>query len=422
MSEWQARKLGEVLNVHHGWAFKGEFFSESGELIVLTPGNFMEKGGFKPKSGVEKYYLGTFPEKFLLPEGAVVVAMTEQSQGLLGSSATIPESRRYLHNQRIGLLEVTDPEALDLRFAYHLLNSPEVRQQIQATSTGSKVRHTAPERIRDVHVAIPPLAAQRVIAGVLDAIEGLIQNNLRRTAVLEEMARTIYREWFVQFRYPGHEQVRLVDSAVGPIPEGWALKSLAEIAEVNRSSRKPTADEVFKYLDITALGERDIGELHAISGSVAPGRARRLLSPGDTVWATVRPNRRAHGLVVAPGEDWIASTGLAVLTPEAVSSAFLFETTSATAFSDWLVGRATGSAYPAVRANDFEDAPVVVPDPAVDAVFAEKVGPMHELSWNLRSERAVLASLRDLLLPRLVTGRIDVSSLDLHALLEDQVA
>ena len=90
MSEWHARRLRDALNIHHGWAFKGEFFSESGELIVLTPGNFKEKGGFKPKGGVEKYYLGTFPSGFYFPEGAVVVAMTEQAQGLLGSSATIP--------------------------------------------------------------------------------------------------------------------------------------------------------------------------------------------------------------------------------------------------------------------------------------------------------------------------------------------
>ena len=421
MSEWREVELGRGLRVKHGWAFKGEHFRDSGEQIVLTPGNFHDSGGFKPKNGTEKFYGGAYPEQFLLKRGDVVTAMTEQAQGLLGSTATIPLDETFLHNQRIGLIEITDPEVLDLRYVYHLMNAPMVRRQLQATATGSKVRHTAPERIYAVHVEVPDIPTQRVIAEVLDTVDDLIENNRRRVAVLEEMARAIYREWFVKFRYPGHEDVPLVDSALGPIPEGWQVCNLSEIAGVNRSSRKPASDEVFRYLDIKALGEREIGALDAVEGANAPGRARRVLNPGDTVWATVRPNRRAHALAVAPAEDWIASTGLAVLTPTTVSSAFLFETTSTTAFSHWLVGRATGSAYPAVRAIDFEEAAVVVPDAAVDAAFAEKVNPMHELSWTLRAESSTLAELRDLLLPKLVTGQIDVSAIDLDVLVEEGV-
>ncbi|MEX5266545.1 restriction endonuclease subunit S [Kocuria sp. CPCC 204721] len=422
MSGWREVELGRGLRVKHGWAFKGEYFRDAGEQIVLTPGNFHDGGGFKPKNGTEKFYDGTYPEQFLLKRGDVVTAMTEQAQGLLGSTATIPKDDTYLHNQRIGLIEITDPEVLDLRYVYHLMNAAVVRRQLYATATGAKVRHTAPERIQSVQVEVPDILTQRVIAELLDGIDDLIENNRRRVAVLEEMARTIYREWFVKFRYPGHEDVPLVDSALGPIPEGWEVQPLAAIAKVNQTSRKPRPDEVFRYLDIAALAEREVGELDAVEGADAPGRARRVIKPGDTVWATVRPNRRAHALVVAPGEDWIASTGLAVLSPTTVSSAFLFEATSTTTFSDWLIGRATGSAYPAVRAVDFEEATVAVPNASIDAAFAEKVAPMHELSWKLRAECSALAGLRDLLLPKLVTGQIDISSLNLDVLMEERVA
>ncbi|GAB2485916.1 restriction endonuclease subunit S [Luteococcus sediminum] len=422
MSGWREVELGRGLRVKHGWAFKGEYFRDAGEQIVLTPGNFHDGGGFKPKNGTEKFYDGTYPEQFLLKRGDVVTAMTEQAQGLLGSTATIPKDDTYLHNQRIGLIEITDPEVLDLRYVYHLMNAAVVRRQLYATATGAKVRHTAPERIQSVQVEVPDILTQRVIAELLDGIDDLIENNRRRVAVLEEMARTIYREWFVKYRYPGHEDVPLVDSALGPIPEGWEVRPLAAIAKVNQTSRKPRPDEVFRYLDIAALAEREVGELDAVEGADAPGRARRVIKPGDTVWATVRPNRRAHALVVAPGEDWIASTGLAVLSPTTVSSAFLFEATSTTTFSDWLIGRATGSAYPAVRAVDFEEATVAVPNASIDAAFAEKVAPMHELSWKLRAECSALAGLRDLLLPKLVTGQIDISSLNLDVLMEERVA
>ena len=422
MSGWREVELGRGLRVKHGWAFKGEYFRDAGEQIVLTPGNFHDGGGFKPKNGTEKFYDGTYPEQFLLKRGDVVTAMTEQAQGLLGSTATIPKDDTYLHNQRIGLIEITDPEVLDLRYVYHLMNAAVVRRQLYATATGAKVRHTAPERIQSVQVEVPDILTQRVIAELLDGIDDLIENNRRRVAVLEEMARTIFREWFVKYRYPGHEDVPLVDSALGPIPEGWEVRPLAAIAKVNQTSRKPRPDEVFRYLDIAALAEREVGELDAVEGTDAPGRARRVIKPGDTVWATVQPNRRAHALVVAPGEDWIASTGLAVLSPTTVSSAFLFEATSTTTFSDWLIGRATGSAYPAVRAVDFEEATVAVPNASIDAAFAEKVAPMHELSWKLRAECSALAGLRDLLLPKLVTGQIDISSLNLDVLMEERVA
>ncbi len=109
MTDWREVSLGEGIDVLHGYAFKGEYFCDEGELIVLTPGNFRDEGGFKPKSGKEKYYDGPFLPRFLLGKGDVVIAMTEQVEGLLGSSATIPTDDVYLHNQRIGLVQVTAP-------------------------------------------------------------------------------------------------------------------------------------------------------------------------------------------------------------------------------------------------------------------------------------------------------------------------
>ena len=221
MTEWREITLGEALDVRHGFAFKGEYFRDEGDLVLLTPGNFQEFGGFKPKSGKEKYYDGPVPAGYLLSEGDVVVAMTEQSQGLLGSTATIPASGRYLHNQRLGLLRLTDRTKLDLRFCYHLMNAEVVRSQIQATATGSKVRHTAPERICGLHVRVPPVSVQRLVAGILDSFDGLIENNQRRIELLGQMVQGIYREWFVHYRYPGHEDDAQVDSPFGPIPEFW---------------------------------------------------------------------------------------------------------------------------------------------------------------------------------------------------------
>lgn len=142
-------------------------------------------------------------------------------------------------------------------------------------------------------IRLPEVSLQQQIAGVLGALDDLIENNRRRVELLEQMAQAIYREWFVHFRYPGHEDAALVDSPLGPIPEGWRTIRLDEIATVNKASRKPASGKRLRYLDISCLGDRSIGLPPAMDGSDAPGRARRAVRSGDIVWSMVRPSRRA---------------------------------------------------------------------------------------------------------------------------------
>src|SRR5205814_10652255 len=120
--------LGDLLEVKHGFAFLGEYFGSSGSHIVLTPGNFFDEGGFKSKGEMEKWYSGPIPTEYVMKEGDLLIAMTEQAEGLLGSSAIIPRSGLYLHNQRLGLIEVKDDRSTDKRFLYYLFNYKPVRQ------------------------------------------------------------------------------------------------------------------------------------------------------------------------------------------------------------------------------------------------------------------------------------------------------
>lgn len=155
VGEWRQAALGDVLEVKHGFAFKGEHFGQGGETRLVTPGNFYEHGGFQDRGSVQKSYEGPVPNDYVLEPGALVVAMTEQSRGLLGSSAMVPDDgKTWLHNQRIGLV-LTDPSSADDRFIYHLLNDSTVRDQISASATGTKVRHTAPRRIAAVQMDGP---------------------------------------------------------------------------------------------------------------------------------------------------------------------------------------------------------------------------------------------------------------------------
>ena len=117
--KWDIVQLSEVMDVKH-WAnpFKSESFAESGEYILLSPGNCQACGGLKLKGDKEKYYSGEFPPEFLLNEGDILVVMTDliNTAPILGGSFLIPESSRFLHNQRLGLVLVTDEKRIDKRF------------------------------------------------------------------------------------------------------------------------------------------------------------------------------------------------------------------------------------------------------------------------------------------------------------------
>jgi type I restriction enzyme, S subunit len=223
---WHEITLGDAIHLKHGFAFKSEYFSDNGDYVVLTPGNFNEEGGFRLRPGKDRYYAGDISGDYVLDEGALIVAMTEQAPGLLGSSALIPEGGKFLHNQRLGLVQDIDDTMVDKKFHYYLFNTRTVRGQISGSATGTKVRHTAPERIYRVNVRVPcDVAEQKKIGLTLSAYDDLIENNRRRIQLLEHAARLLYKEWFVQLRFPGYEHMKIKDG----VPDGWERKTIGEL-------------------------------------------------------------------------------------------------------------------------------------------------------------------------------------------------
>jgi len=227
----------------------------------------------------------------------------------------------------------------------------------------------------------------------------------------------------VRFRFPGHEDVEFVDSELGSIPEEWEVAPLGDVVGVNeRVLRAADLPDPLLYLDISCVSEGRLTDPILMEAAAAPGRARRVLRDGDVVWSTVRPNRRAHGLVHDPPESLIASTGLAVLSPREIPSSVLFLYAGDPSFTAYLVGRATGAAYPAVRPKDFQEALIRVPPAGLLSDFDDVVEPLVRLASRLSSQSSRLAETRDHLLPRLVTGRLDISDVDVADLLPADAA
>lgn len=177
MSQTTSRmeRLADLIEIKHGFAFSSEFFGIDGDYILLTPGNFVEGGGFRDLGFEQKRFSGPIPPDFILKKGDVLIAMTEQSPGLLGSTIKVPESNVYLHNQRLGLLSVRNPARVSLNYLYHAYNAPHIRKEISAGSAGTKVKHTSPTKLAAIEVLLPDLADQERTAHLLDDWDVAIQ-------------------------------------------------------------------------------------------------------------------------------------------------------------------------------------------------------------------------------------------------------
>lgn len=405
---WIERQLGDFLELKHGFPFEGTYFTGSGVLIVLTPGNCHESGGFRAKGEKEKFYDGPVPDGFLLDEGEMLIVMTDliSHAPVLGGAFLVPSSNKFLHNQRLGLVQITRPDMIDRGFLYYLLNAPSYRAQVRASASGSTVRHTSPGRVKACRVTIPEdIRLQSKIAGILSAYDNLIENNRQRIALLEDAARMLYREWFVYFRFPGHEHARIADG----IPEGFELRRLGDVVLTNADSYAARElPEVITYVDIASVTRGRIVSRTRMTAAEAPGRARRKASDGDVIWSNVRPNLRAYALVLDPQESDVFSTGFTVLTPRNVPFSWLYLCVTTDTFIGHLVNHATGAGYPAVRPADFEGAAVLVPPARLLDLFHEATEASFRLISKLNVQCEKLAQARDLLLPRLMKGEIVV--------------
>ena len=160
--------LSDAIAIKHGFAFRSEFFDSEGEMVLLTPGNFEETGGFRNRGEKQKYYVGECPDEFILNGGELLVAMTEQAKGLLGSALIVPKEGKFLHNQRLGRIE--PKQELSLAWLFHYFNTSSVREELHRTGTGVKVRHTSPAKIGNLKIKVPSHEEQEKIAKTLDAV------------------------------------------------------------------------------------------------------------------------------------------------------------------------------------------------------------------------------------------------------------
>jgi type I restriction enzyme S subunit len=406
-------RLGDVSDMLVGFAFKSAGFLEAdSDGVRLLRGDNVQQGYIRWGDKTKKWPVAQCDDlgRYQLAEDDVILAM---DRPIVGDGLKMAWIRRedlpVLLVQRVCRLRGKSGVALT-NFIRYVLAAPEFSGHIHRITTGANIPHISGRDIASYEFHLPDLDAQARIVDCLSAYDDLIATNQRRIALLEDAARRLYHEWFVNLRFPGHECVPVKDG----LPEGWAKRTLASVANVNARSigARDKPDSVL-YIDISSVSTGLIGEVTPYAFADAPGRARRRVDHGDVIWSCVRPNRRSYALIWEPDDKLVASTGFAVLSATAVPFSYLYFTTITDAFVGHLEQNATGAAYPAVTAKTFEDAEILVPNGDTLPAFDRAVLPQLEQIEVLKQQNRSLARARDLLLPKLMSGQLDVSGIRL---------
>ncbi len=320
---------------------------------------------------------------------------------------------------------------LDYRFLKYALLAE--RNSFHRFAHGSTHQTIYFPEVKAFHIAFPPRDLQARIADVLGSIDDRIEHNRALAANLEAIARALFKSWFVDFD-PVRAKVagetppglapdlaalfpdRFVDSELGEIPEGWDAATLVKVCSLNPESwtGRKHPDQI-EYVDLANVKAGDIENRASYSWDESPSRARRVLRSGDTIVGTVRPGNRSFALIAENGLT--GSTGFAALRP---NSEWLREFVYLAATSDDAIDRLThladGAAYPAVRPDVVVATEAVIPSEDVVKEFSAILRPLIDRVAASRSESAALTQLRDLLLPRLISGKLSVE--DAEAALE----
>lgn len=458
--DWPIVKLSDYVKIKHGFAFKSKFFSdEETREILVTPGNFAIGGGFK--SDKLKYYKGPVPSEYILNPGDLIITMTDLSKqsDTLGYPSLVPKSSKhlFLHNQRIGLATFNGKE-INSQFLYFLMRSEQYRHHILSSATGSTVKHTAPNRIESYEFCMPPLNIQAKIGGFLYNFEEKINLNNQISQTLEAIAQATFKSWFIDFD-PVKAKMAVLDtggteeeanlaamrvissksqseleafkaknpdkyaklyetaklfpsemgnSELGEIPSGWQCKALDEIAHYQNglALQKFRPKEGENALPVLKIAQLRQGYTNKDSEELASANIREscIVYDGDVIFSW------SASLMV---KLWVGG--------QAALNQHLFKVTS-TDYPKWFyylytkrhleqfiaIAEAKAVTMGHIKREHLSEAMCATPPSETLQKLGGVISPLLDKAVAVQLQSSTLTELRDTLLPRLLSGAIEL--------------
>ena len=364
-----------------------------------------------------------------IKRGDVFLTRTSETQDELGMSCVA--LRTYEKATFNGFTKRLRPKAnsqIVPEYAGYYFRSPFFRRAVSAMSSLSTRASLNNEMLGRLAMILPPVDDQESIGEILKSLDDKIELNRRMNATLEAMARALFQSWFVDFdpvraKLDDRKPVGLDDATTALFPEhfihtegslipvGWRHVAIEKVCAINGWTLSKSDDLVtIEYVEISEVSRGNIANIATYLRGEEPSRARRRLRHGDTVLSTVRPDRGSYFLALNPPANRVASTGFAVLTPTKVPWSFVHAALTLPEVSDHLGQMADGGAYPAVRPEIIGAMQVALPnEPNILEAFHRTCAPLFEQAEANRNQSRTLATLRDTLLPKMLSGELSVN-------------
>ena len=408
MEGWKEYRISDICNIKHGFAFKGvHFVDEPQRYVCVTPGNFGLKGGFK--NDKPKYYNGPIPKDYVLHKDDLVVTMTDLSKNgdTLGYSALIPEEKDFifLHNQRIGLVENIS-DNIDKHFLYWVMRTYAYQRYIVGHCSGSTVKHTSPSFIGSYNFYCPNIKLQKEIASTLDNIDDKIEVNRRINENLEAQAQALFKSWFVDFE--PFRDGEFVESELGMIPKGWRVGNIYEYINVIYGApyKSSLFNENKEGLPLIRIRDLKTNSPQFFTPEILPNT--EYIEAGDVVagmdaefvpyvWLGDRGVLNQRCCKFKGKNDEISNFYVLFLVKPSL---------------EFVQSYKTGTTVSHLGKSDIDRFKLITPPLDVVLAFSKIVNSMKEEVVNRAEESRRLATLRDTLLPRLMSGELQVNETD----------
>ena len=401
MSEWKTIPADEYCDSVRDGTHDTPKPTQSG--FKLVTGKHLKKGVIDPSDAyfISESDYNKINERSKVDQWDVLMSMI----GTIGEIAVVKDKPNYAI-KNIALFKCGGSEIKGKWLACYL-SSPIAKGYFSGNQKGSSQQFLSLNQLRNLPILVADESYMKYVVEILSRYDALIENYQKQIKLLEEAAQRLYKEWFVELRFPGHENTKRVDG----LPERWERKKLGELVDINK--RSISKDYRYAFIDYTDLGSVREGKIETpmrFAYGEEPGRAKRIAKDGDVIWGMVRPNLKSYALIQKPKDQDVFSTGFAVLSAKKAPFTFIYCAVTTDDFVGYLVNCTNGAAYPAVKPEHFADAKLVVPNNDLLSAFHKLVEPMFRTQYQNQSQIRLLTEARDRLLPKVMGGEIELSN------------
>ena len=329
--------------------------------------------------------------------------IAEDGENLSSRNAPIAQIARgqFWVNNHAHIVKNNDKS--DIRYVCYLINSSDIAGYV----TGAAQPKLSQANLNKIVVEIHNIEVQHRIASILSTYDTLIENNTKRIRLLEKMAENLYKEWFVRFRFPGHENVEMENG----LPKGWKYYRIEDLCDINRETIKiANAPKDILYLDTGSVTRGKISDVESLAFADAPSRARRIVRNNSIIYSTVRPNLQHYGILKNPPSNLLVSTGFAVLDSKEEIANIVYLALSHPSVYRYcsLIADCAVATYPSIKPKEIGRIYIALPKLSVCKRWNEKIENFYKMINKLQNQNSLLARQRDLLLPRLMSGKLEV--------------